>query len=160
MAKPASRCKFLEKTVGNLAAHADLQRFTHAWHTGWQRRPLILTRSVSEASRAIPSLAHRAIMSRLTLDQSDSGHLCSESPPCEGAGDEPFVLQEPWSLSGFRTVSSPLEKGGRGYPRVTSLKVPFRDGCPPRNVVYRSQRTCLCLTPRPQEDYSNLPPSR
>jgi hypothetical protein len=39
--------------VGLTGSEHRLQRFTHAWHTGCQRRPLILTRSVSEASGAI-----------------------------------------------------------------------------------------------------------
>jgi hypothetical protein len=41
---------------------AALQRFTHELHTGWQRCPLILTRSVSEASGAIASLTLRVSM--------------------------------------------------------------------------------------------------
>jgi len=40
----------------------ELQRFTHELRTGWQRCPSIPTRSVSEASGAVPSLTLRVGM--------------------------------------------------------------------------------------------------
>ena len=51
-----------QELIPGLFLNHRLQRFTHELHTGWQRCPLILTRSVSEACGAITSLTLRVSM--------------------------------------------------------------------------------------------------